>query len=53
MEKVINDNSNAVRIRQKYNEKEKAKEQIVLHKNYGQVPRYVNKFNQQREEMEI
>lgn len=35
MEKVINDNSQAIKIKKKYEEIEKKKEQIELHKNYG------------------
>ena len=51
MEKVINDNSQAIKIKRKYDNLEKKKEQIDLHRNFGQVPKYVNKYNKQREEM--
>lgn len=49
MEKVIHDNSQAVKIRNLNEEKEKQKYTLVTHKNYGKVPHYIDKFNKQRE----
>ena len=32
---------------------DKQKEELVKHNQYGKVPRYIDKYNQQREDAEI
>ena len=33
--------------------KSQADQQIQLHKNHGKVPKYIEKFNKEREDFEI
>jgi len=51
MMKVILDNSQAQKIKNAQKEKEETK--IYTHKNNGKVPKYINKYNQQREDDHI
>jgi hypothetical protein len=44
MEKVIYDNSMAVKIRQKQGEEKMMKDNMHVHKNYGKTPGYINKY---------
>ena len=53
MHQVIYDNSLAVKARQKQIEKEHANDLPRQNKNYGKVPKYIDKYNQQREEAAI
>lgn len=45
MEKVIYDNSTAVKIRAQQEEKKKKEDNMQIHKHYGKIPGYINKFN--------
>ena len=49
MLKVILDNSQAQKARMAHQKSEV----IEIHKNYGKVPKYINKYNQQREDDHI
>ena len=49
--KVILDNSQAQKIKNAQKEKEETK--IYTQKNNGKVPKYINKYNQQREDDHI
>ena len=53
MHQVIHDNSLAVKARQKVIDKENQKKLPSNNKNYGKVPRYIDKYNQQREDAAI
>jgi len=52
MHRVIWDNSIAIR-KAKMEEEQRIKENLQTHKNYGKVPKYIDKYNQQREDAEI
>ena len=51
MVQVINNNAVAQKVKNKYADKEYLEKNMVQHRNYGQVPKYVKKFNQQREDV--
>ena len=51
MMKVILDNSQAQKVKNAHKEKEDTR--IYTHKNNGKVPKYINKYNQQREDDHI
>jgi len=48
--KVIFDHSQARHVRETYDKKEKETKSAEMHRNYGRVPNYLNKFNREREE---
>jgi hypothetical protein len=45
MERVIQDNAQAIRVKQKNQQREDDKVTLKQHKNYGKVPKYINKYN--------
>ena len=53
MHKVIYDNSQAIKARAKVEDKKQNQNLPGLNKNYGKVPSYINKYNQQREDAAI
>lgn len=53
MAKVMYDRTVAKKVKNQYAEKEYKEKNMVQHRNYGQVPNYVKKFNQQRENIEV
>lgn len=52
MMKVILDNSALVKKQQQHDKEEKSKE-MVTHKNYGKIPRYIQKYDKQREDQAV
>ena len=52
MMKVILDNSAMVK-RQQAQQKDEQSKQMELHKNYGKVPRYVQRYDKEREDQHI
>jgi hypothetical protein len=53
MMKVILDNSQAQKVKQAQQEKNEKEAKVEIHRNYGKVPKYINKYNQQREDDHI
>lgn len=47
------DNSQAVKVRNRDDQKEREKTLLPTHKNFGKVPSYIHKYNRAREDAEI
>ena len=53
IESAVYDNEKALKIKNKIVESERQQKEISLHNNYGKVPRYINKFAKQKEDIAI